>query len=265
MKKIKNIFIIAFLLFIYVYICFIDNIPKNIIVFKDEELKIPNFWGISFYSKENSISTSSNINNNNIGNMNMEVKLFNTFTVKNIDVSVIERSKIIALGQIAGMKLYTNGALVVGMSEIESEDGVKYKPYEKLGIQEGDMIISINGMNIKNSDELIKEVNNIKENNLELTLLRNNETYKVNITPKKAKDKQYKLGIWVRDSAAGIGTMTYYEPSSGKFAALGHGITDIDTGDLVNISSGELVSTDIVSIIKGLKGNPRKDSRNNRK
>ena len=92
--------------------------------------------------------------------------------------------------------------------------------------------------------------------------VKNNEIYKCNLTPIKALDGTYKLGLWVRDSAAGIGTLTFYEPSTGNFAALGHGITDVDTGDLVEISNGEFLTTKILSIIKGLKGSPRKNPRN---
>ena len=75
----------------------------------------------------------------------------------------------------------------------------------------------------------------------------------------KAQDKNYKIGLWVRDSNAGIGTLSFYEPSTGNFAALGHGITDIDTGDLVEIADGEFLTTQIISIEKGRKGNPRKN------
>ena len=92
-----------------------------------------------------------------------------------------------------------------------------------------------------------------KGENLEIEYVRNNEMKYCNITPIKYGDGSYKLGLWVRDSAAGIGTLTFYEPSTGNFAALGHGITDTDTGKLVEIQNGEFLTTKILSIIKGIK------------
>ena len=107
-------------------------------------------------------------------------------------------------------------------------------------------------------------VNESNGDTLTIEYIKNNEKITEEITPKKALDNTYKLGLWVRDSSAGIGTLTIYEPKTGNFAALGHGITDIDTGDLIEIQNGEFVTADVVSIIKGKKGEPRKNSRNNR-
>ena len=108
-------------------------------------------------------------------------------------------------------------------------------------------------------------VNKAKENEIEIEYIRNNESKTCKITPIKYTDGTYKLGLWVRDSAAGIGTLTFYEPSTGNFAALGHGITDSDTGQLVEIKNGDFVTTKILSIIKGLKRKSWKNSRNYRK
>ena len=153
----------------------------------------------------------------------------------------------------------------MGMSEIKGENNQKYKPYENSGIEEGDRIIKIEEKEISDTNELIDIVNKSKGKNLEIEYIRNNEINKCNITPIKYSDGSYKLGLWVRDSAAGIGTLTFYEPSTGNFAALGHGITDSDTGKLVEIQNGEFLTTKILSIIKGLKRKARKGPRNNRR
>lgn len=144
------------------------------------------------------------------------------------------------------------------MSEIKGVDNEKYKPYENSGIEEGDMIIEIEDNLITDTDELISVVNNSKGNELKIKYLRDGETLECSITPTKTSETEYKLGLWVRDSAAGIGTMTYYEPSTGYFAALGHGITDVDTGDLIDIANGEFVTTKILSVVKGVEGTPGK-------
>ena len=153
-----------------------------------------------------------------------------------------------------GLKLYTSGVLVVGMAEIEGK-----KPYENSGIEEGDMIVEINQEEITCTSELVETVNSSNGEKLNIKYLRDGEEYIATMAPIKTKDNEYKLGLWVRDGAAGIGTISYYEPQSGNFAALGHGIIDIDTEELINISSGELVTSKISSIIKGEEGIPRRN------
>ena len=151
------------------------------------------------------------------------------------------------------------------MSEIEGEDNKKYKPYENSGIEEGDRITKINETSISSTDELVEEVNNSKGKAVEVTYIHDEEVKECSIEPVKTSNEEYKLGLWVRDSAAGVGTVTFYEPSTKTFGALGHGITDIDTNELINIASGEFVTTRILNITKGEEDNPRKNSRNNRK
>ena len=158
------------------------------------------------------------------------------------------------IGRTVGLKLYTNGVLVVGMSEIDGIDGNKYMPYSECGIKEGDMIKEINGKEISNTQELINIVNSSNGKEISIKYQRNEELIYTSIIPIKGKDGTYMIGLWVRDAAAGIGTLTYYEEATKTFAALGHGITDVDTGGLLNISNGELVTSQIVSIVKGVKG-----------
>lgn len=183
----------------------------------------------------------------------MGVKLFDSLNVSNLTINVIPKTTVIPLGNTIGLKLYTEGVLVVGMSEIEGE-----KPYEDTGIKEGDRIIKIDKEKISNTEDLVQTVNSSQGKEVQITYIKEdtNEEKVTNILPAKTKDNEYKLGLWVRDAAAGVGTLTFYEPDSKMFAALGHGITDIDTGSLVTIANGELVNSNIVSITKGEKGNP---------
>ena len=144
------------------------------------------------------------------------------------------------------------------MSEIEGEDNKKYKPYENSGIEEGDRIIKVNNTQIDSTDELIETVNMSGGKEIKVEYVHEQETKECSITPVKMNDDEYKLGLWVRDSAAGVGTVTFYEPSTKTFGALGHGISDIDTGELIDIASGEFVTTRILSITKGESGTPGK-------
>lgn len=184
------------------------------------------------------------ISKNNTGDL---IKKVNTNLVKRVN----------PIGRTIGLKLYTNGVLVVGMSEIENENGEKSEPYKNTGIKEGDMIKSINNINIENTQQLIDLVNQSNGEELFIKYQRNlEETFNTKIKPIKTKEGNYMLGLWVRDAAAGIGTLTYYDEEEGKFAALGHGIEDVDTGNLLNIQKGEIVTSEIISIVKGIKEHP---------
>lgn len=193
-----------------------------------------------------------------VGTETVSLNLFNTIPIKDITVSVLPKTTVIPVGNIAGLKLYTSGVLVVGMSEIEGKDNKRYKPYENTGIEEGDTIIEINEKSIASTDDLMKKVNQSNGQNLQIKYIHDEQTKQCSIKPVETSSREYKLGLWVRDSAAGVGTVTFYEPSSKTFAALGHGITDIDTEELINIASGEFVTTRILNITKGEKGNPGK-------
>ncbi len=254
----KRIFLktclILFLLILLVYVTNITAIPNSIVLFQGEELNLGVVLGVILKDKNDeyaSIETSSTLNNNILEKKNITLSLFNLIDVKNIEINTIPKTSVVPLGNSVGLKLYTSGVLVVGMTEVEGQ-----KPYENTGIEEGDMIVEVNQEEVTCTAELLNSINNSKGKNLSIKYIRDGEEYVSTMAPIKTKDNEYKLGLWVRDGAAGIGTMSYYEPSTNKFAALGHGIIDIDTEELINISSGELVTSKISSIVKGKEGVP---------
>lgn len=258
-KKFTKITIILVLLLSYVYICSINSIPKNIIIFEGENLNLKIATGLTLKSKNSkTILTASNINKEKInteGANNLNLNLFGTIPVKEVSVNVIPKTTVVPLGNAIGMKLYTKGVLVVGMSQIETDNNEKKKPYENSGIEQGDTILEVNNNAVENTEDLIKEVEKSEGNTINIKYLRNEKTMQTDITPVKSKNT-YKIGLWVRDAAAGVGTLTFYEPNTNLFMALGHGISDIDTEEIVNIANGELVTANIVSITKGRKGYP---------
>ena len=262
MKKIIKIGIPIFILIIvYIYVLMIESIPNNITIFQGENIQIKQLWGIGLNKQNNEeiVEASSNKNKNTINQVNTEkikISLLDKINIKNVNIDILPKTKVIPVGSVAGVKLYTNGVLVVGMSEIEGEDNKIYKPYEETGIKEGDTIISINQTKINTTDDLIKEVNNSKGEKIKVKYVHDEKTLECSIKPVKTRKENYKIGLWVRDSAAGVGTVTFYNPETNEFAALGHGILDIDTEKLINISSGEFVTTNILKIEKGEKGNP---------
>ena len=247
MKKIKFM-IIIFLLIIYMYISNIILMPNEITILKGDNFEIKKLYGIK-------IIDIAETSNNSINSRNLEVSFFG-IKLKDINVNIIEDIEVVPIGKIIGLKLYTNGVLIVGMSEIEDMNNVVQKPYENSNIQEGDTILKINENEINDISDLKKVLNDSNGNKISITLIRDGSILTSNITPIKTKDNEYKLGLWVKDAATGVGTITFYEPESKCFGALGHGITDSDTDKLIDIDSGEIVTSKILSIKKGEVGNP---------
>ena len=253
MRIFKKLLIVLILTIVYVYVCNISMLPSDIILMQGETLNLNTVFGLNVQDEE-TMQASSSLNNSIVeetGQMDLSLNLFNLFSVKDVTVNVIPKTTVIPVGKAIGMKLYTEGVLVVGMSEIEGK-----KPYENSGIETGDKIIEIDNNQIDNTDELIECVNNSNGKELEINYISDNEEKTTSIEPVKTSSNEYKLGLWVRDAAAGVGTLTFYEPSTGEFGALGHGINDVDTYELIDIASGELVTTDIIDIVKGEDGSP---------
>lgn len=241
MKK-KLIILIFFLFLILLYVCNINNIPENIILLENEELNIKRLYGVSL-NEEEYIETSASVDEKKIRNIN--VNLYG-LKVKEIKVTEIPRIKVVPVGKLIGLKIYTAGILVVGKEESD-----------KSNIIEGDIIKSINGERIETIDDIKEIVKESRGNDLKVEYLRNKETVLVDvITPVKNENNEYQLGLWVKEGATGVGTISFYNPDTYEFAALGHGVYDKDIGTLLNIEQGELVSSKIVSITKGEYGVP---------
>lgn len=168
-----------------------------------------------------------------------------------VNANSLTGKEVYPIGRLVGLKLYTNGVLVVGMSEIEDDSGNMCKPYYNSSIKEGDLIKKVNGIELKNVEQLIEILKENKEEELRIEFQREKDSEYTQIKPVKSKSGDYMLGLWVRDSAAGIGTLTFYDDNNMSFSALGHGIDDIDTGKLIDISNGELVTAKFISIVKG--------------
>ena len=248
MKNFKIMITFFILIIIYIYVANITLIPEHIILLKNEPYKIKKFIGVD------TIETISTLNDS--GNMvSMDVTVFGT-KVKDVTVETIENIEVVPIGKIIGMKLYTNGVLIVGMSEIENMENELVSPYQNCDIKQGDTILKVNDTEIENIENLKEVVNDSNGENVMLTLLRDGTVVTSNITPVQTESDEYKLGLWVKDAATGVGTITYYEKNTGSFAALGHGIVDSDTDKLIDIDSGEIVTSDVVSITKADVNSP---------
>ena len=184
----------------------------------------------------------------------MQVKLFGFITLKNVDIQVIEDQELIPVGAPIGIYVKTDGVLVVGTGEFQGPDGVSYSPGKYI-LKSGDYVRKVNGQAVTEKDDFIQRMKDSGGQPVVLTIEREGELMDVEITPQRDATGDYKIGVWVRDNAQGVGTMTYID-GQGNFGALGHGITDVDTSTLMHMEGGSLYQTDIVDIHKGSSGNP---------
>ena len=162
---------------------------------------------------------------------------------------------LIPLGQTVGIKLFSDGVLVVSTSELES-DGVSVSPAKDCGLKEGDLILRMNDEKVQSTEHVQDILRENGEAPVALQVRRGSKTMETSITPVHCEDDVYRMGAWIRDSMAGIGTLTYYDPVSGTYGALGHGITDVDTAKLMPLAAGSIMETTVQAVKKGEKGDP---------
>ena len=249
MKKRVSIFSVSLIVTIVAMFVECDvYFPDKIKIFDGESLEI----------REGSPYTVDVLASNTVaesGGYNAQVKLFGVIPVKSVEVDILPCEKIIPGGKTIGIKLFTHGLMCVKTEKITGENGNALDAKKDCDIKNADMIISVNGVALHTVEQFGEIVSSSDGSTLELGVLRNGKTYKKKITPIKTKDG-YKLGIWVRDSTAGIGTLTFIDKNSNLYGALGHPITDIDTGSLMPVSQGSIAVATITDVKKGKRGEP---------
>lgn len=163
---------------------------------------------------------------------------------------------VIPLGRAVGIKLFSDGVLVVGLSEISTQQGTQ-APAKDCGLQEGDIITHINNEEVDTIEEVRGILQEVGDSQMSIRCLRGEKQLQMTVQAVQCStDGTYKLGAWIRDSMAGIGTMTFYDPDTGVFGALGHGISDVDTAQLMPLSSGSIMYAEVTDVKKGQSGNP---------
>ena len=235
-------------LFILIYETMKDHIPDEIFVYADEETDWETFFQEPLISYDETVEVSQN------GSYQIRCKWLGVLPLKTIKVHTVEKQEVLVSGSPVGIYMETKGVLVIDSGEITDREGIRRTPAEHI-IQSGDYICEIDGKVLTGKRQLMQLVRENQGEPMELQVIRHQETIKLEMTPVEAEDGSYKLGIWVRDNIQGIGTLTYVEPD-GTFGALGHGISDTDTGERLEISDGDLYRADILSIRKGTAGTP---------
>lgn len=200
------------------------------------------------------LSGPVNMQTGQVEAFDMKVCLFGIIPVKKVDIRVIEDTELIPVGVPVGIYMQSDGILVVGIAEFQTFEGENVSPAKDI-LKSGDYIQKVNGKTVETKEELIHEISGCKGNKVTLFVKRDTQQIEVTMLPQKNSEGVYKAGIWVRDNAQGVGTMTYLD-GSGNFGALGHGITDVDTGLVIDIQGGTLYQTEIVNLKKGSNGEP---------
>ncbi len=163
---------------------------------------------------------------------------------------------VIPVGRAVGIKLFSDGVVVVGTSDIAT-DGGSVNPAKDCGLKEGDIITHINATEVDTIEEVSALLQELEDSPMSIRAIRDDK--QVQLTAKAARcsaDGAYKLGAWIRDSMAGIGTVTFYCPDTGAFGALGHGINDVDTALLMPLESGSILPATVAGVEKGKAGDP---------
>lgn len=189
----------------------------------------------------------------NTGSYEMQVRLFGWIPLKTVQVEAIEEAYAIPCGCSAGIYMNTDGVMVIDTGKIPGADGVETEPSESI-LQPGDYIKSVNGETVSDKEALIEVIKESAGEDLCMDVQRKDAEIEVKVKPVLSADGSYKAGIWVRDDLQGIGTLTYIMGT--RFGALGHGVNDVDTGELIRLEHGELRRAGVLGIVKGSSGTP---------
>ncbi len=189
------------------------------------------------------------------GRTNLQIQLLGILPIKKLEVDVFPKLKLIPGGNSIGVKLNTKGVLVVGLEEIEGYDSKKYNPGYDGGLRIGDNIVEIDGVKVRNADHVSELINRNKGKEIKVRAKRNGNSLTFKISPVKSKVyNDYKIGLWVKDKTAGVGTLTFIEPRTKIYGALGHAISDAETGKILPVGKGEILRSRVVSIKQGKRG-----------
>jgi len=185
-----------------------------------------------------------------------KLMLYNLIPLKSVNVSVVDQTCVVPCGTPFGIKMFTDGVVIVGLADIQT-NSASINPATQAGLKVGDVITAIDGHTVETNSEVAEAVESSGGKQMSFSIRRDGSIFTAQLQPVKSEtDDLYKAGLWVRDSTAGIGTLTFYEPSAKLFAGLGHGICDSDTGELMPLLNGDIVPVTINGITKGLQGKP---------
>lgn len=190
------------------------------------------------------------------GSRNETLTLMEVLPLKTVRVVETKRRTVEVLGTPFGMKMFSDGAMVVGFTDVETPQGLR-SPAKEAGLKLGDLLVSLNGQKELNNDRAAEAIQESGGSALRLVYRRGGQEHEAELTPAWDEETgQYRAGMWLRDSAAGVGTLTFADPENRSYGGLGHAISDRDTGKSVALRAGEVVPVEIVGLTRGTRGEP---------
>lgn len=263
MNRKKFFLLIVLFTVLYIYMTSLDKIPEKIVLFQNENYEISHLKGTYIEGKATSIAdrlwgSLTKVDSKDTGISRLKLSAFGGFFKKDIEVSVLPTRKVVVGGDTVGIRLYSKGVLVIGESPVQGIDGIYYEPYKNSSIKKGAKILKINNEKVETILELVETVANIEDNKKAIVQYeQDGQIHEEEMNPITCfDDGRKKLGLWVRDGAMGVGTLTFYDKQTGKIGALGHGISDMDLKELIDVDEGFLNLANIISVKKGLKNEP---------
>ncbi len=244
---------------LYLAYRYLDRIPNQLYTMVGEQGEVELPYGMSMGESVEVLQVTNQAGgfsmvSEQTGDYRIPVKLFGVLPVKQVDVKVLEKMKLAPSGEPIGIYVATKGLLVLDTAEIQGNDGLTYAPGENI-LKSGDYILKWDRNTISTIDGLDEEIQKTADKKVPVLIRRNGEEVEIALKPIRATDNKYKIGAWVREDTQGIGTLTYVT-EKGEFGTLGHGITDADTGNLLDLKGGELYHTKILGVVRGASGEP---------
>lgn len=224
------------------------KIPDQILVDHENSREVAHLLERPFVTFDDAITVSGK------DSYTLHCRLLGVIPFKDVKVKNTTAKEVYVSGEAVGIYMQTKGVLIIDTGEIRLESGETEEPARDI-VKPGDYIVAFNQDKIRCKQDLLNDLADLDGDSVTLEVRRGKETVPLSLTPVKDEEGKYKLGIWVRDDTQGIGTLTYVE-EDGSFGALGHGISDVDTGELLSIAEGSLYHAQILGIRKGEKGNP---------
>lgn len=239
------------LIIIYSFIVF-ENIvlPDKIEAYSTKKIEYKSVYSV----ENNSLYQVDYQNSSKVSPIENDIKLLGIIPVKTTSIIQSKPKKVSVSGESFGIKLYTDGVIIVGIRDVETDKG-KCNPAKEAGLEKGDIIIEINGKKVYSADSVTDILNDNNGKDYKITVKRNGNYKEFLLKPAYSSSQGcYKVGLWVRDSTAGVGTITYYDKSNNTVSALGHPITDVDTNEIMPILDGEAVRATVTKIYKSKAG-----------
>ena len=239
------------LIIIYSFIVFGNIVlPDKIEAYSTKKIEYKSVYSV----ENNSLYQVAYQNNSKVSPVENDIKLLGIIPVKTTSIIQSKPKKVSVSGESFGIKLYTDGVIIVGIRDVETDKG-KCNPAKEAGLEKGDIIIEINGKKVYSADSVTDILNDNNGKDYKITVKRNGNYKEFLLKPAYSSSQGcYKVGLWVRDSTAGVGTITYYDKSNNTVSALGHPITDVDTNEIMPILDGEAVRATVTKIYKSKAG-----------